>query len=330
VGDGLLAAAFDVSVRLAIVALVVDATTRGLRRSSPAAAHRLWMMVLAAGPALAVCAYGVRPVAFVHPAGSLGTLLPGPDIAIPIGRIAGIAYVAGVLFFALRLALGIRAVGVIVRRAVSIRGVEAAGLERVAADLGAPRVRFAQSAALGIPVTAGMFRPIILLPEDWRAWPEDRVRAVVRHEAAHVARRDYVGGLFAAAVQAVFWFHPAVWVAASRLSLCAELACDRMASANGPGDEYASHLLALASRRASPLRHGWSVGAATRLDERIDALLDDRTLPPSRVRAVAGACGACAMLLLIATPVRLVPVRVSSTAVFDHQPQPLHHAHRHP
>jgi beta-lactamase regulating signal transducer with metallopeptidase domain len=39
-------------------------------------------------------------------------------------------------------------------------------------------------------MTAGIFAPKILLPTAWTLWPDEKLRAVLAHELAHVRRRD--------------------------------------------------------------------------------------------------------------------------------------------
>ncbi len=87
--------------------------------------------------------------------------------------------------------------------------------------------RLVVSAAVGSPVLIGMLRPLIALPP-WVLARLDRheVEHVLLHELAHLARRDPWLQLFAVAVQVVYWFHPAAWIARRGLALAREIACD--------------------------------------------------------------------------------------------------------
>jgi beta-lactamase regulating signal transducer with metallopeptidase domain len=113
-------------------------------------------------------------------------------------------------------------------------------------EVGRP-VRLYRSRTATMPVTWGVVRPVVLLPEGANAWSEDQRRAVLLHELAHVARRDCLTQLLAGIACAVYWFHPGVWYAARRMRVERERACDeRVLLAGTPPADYAAHLLDLA------------------------------------------------------------------------------------
>ena len=98
-----------------------------------------------------------------------------------------------------------------------------------------------------MPMAFGTRRPSILIPAIADTWPDDRRRAVVLHELAHVARYDCLTQTLAFAACAMYWFHPAVWWVARRLRIERELACDdRVIAAGTQPREYAGHLLEIA------------------------------------------------------------------------------------
>ncbi len=105
-------------------------------------------------------------------------------------------------------------------------------------------VRVVKSDAAAMPVTCGVLRPAIVLPEESEAWTEERREAVLLHELAHVRRGDLATHLIAWVACSLYWFHPLVWIAARRLRHESERACDDLVLGAGTrASEYAGHLL---------------------------------------------------------------------------------------
>jgi beta-lactamase regulating signal transducer with metallopeptidase domain len=78
-----------------------------------------------------------------------------------------------------------------------------------------------------VPMVVGLFRPCIVLPEEIeRRLSADELQAVLVHELHHVARLDAAAHLAQAVLSAIYFFHPAVWWAATRLTRLREDACD--------------------------------------------------------------------------------------------------------
>src|SRR5215212_603632 len=70
-----------------------------------------------------------------------------------------------------------------------------------------------------LPVTWGHAQPKILLPRSARNWSDERLRAVLCHEIAHVRRRDWLVQVVATLIRAAYWPHPLGWLVFSRLRL---------------------------------------------------------------------------------------------------------------
>ena len=79
------------------------------------------------------------------------------------------------------------------------------------------------------PVTFGLRRPGVLLPDSIRTCAIHVQRAVLSHELIHVQRRDWTWLVAEEIVRAVFWFHPAVWWLISRVQLVREEVVDELA-----------------------------------------------------------------------------------------------------
>jgi len=104
------------------------------------------------------------------------------------------------------------------------------------------------------PILCGVFRPIILLPANIAEWttPAERA-AIIRHELAHVERRDPFINLFQTALQIVFFFHPLVRYACRQLNLERELACDdRVVELGTAAEVYAAGILKVVERSLMP------------------------------------------------------------------------------
>jgi hypothetical protein len=105
-----------------------------------------------------------------------------------------------------------------------------------------PRLLSSRDAKM--PFACGFTKPTIVLPSDCESWTEDRRRAVLLHELAHVSRHDLVGHTLGRLACAVYWFHPLVWTAAKQLRNESERACDDLAlSCGARASDYAEHLL---------------------------------------------------------------------------------------
>ena len=114
----------------------------------------------------------------------------------------------------------------------------------------------------------------IVLPASAREWTRARFRSVMRHEIAHVRRRDFLTHCAARVVCAFFWFQPLVWIALRRLAIEQERACGDVALAAGaPPDEYAAAVIDLVRL----FRRAPAVSMASHLVHRIEWILDAQT-----------------------------------------------------
>lgn len=106
-----------------------------------------------------------------------------------------------------------------------------------------------RSGAVATPLSIGMFRSTlrIVLPE--RAYSEDELRLVLRHEIVHICHDDASAKFSLVSVVAMCWFNPLVWLAMSRSAEDLELSCDEAVLFGAPKDErrrYADLLLSTA------------------------------------------------------------------------------------
>ncbi|MCB0534712.1 MAG: M48 family metalloprotease [Lewinellaceae bacterium] len=89
-----------------------------------------------------------------------------------------------------------------------------------------------ESALVKAPMALGFFKPLILLPIGMaNQLSPVEVEAILAHELAHIARRDWLFNLMQAIIEALFYFHPAVWWIAATIRAERENCCDDTAVA---------------------------------------------------------------------------------------------------
>jgi len=137
----------------------------------------------------------------------------------------------------------------------------------------------AESPAVAVPVTLGVWRPIILFPSAWRAWSEEKIQAVLAHELSHVVRRDALTRALAAIHRSVFWFSPMAWWLERHLAGLAEQASDDAALRTGADRIfYAKVLLGFYQDLQSALGRvrweGVAMTSAKQARRRVDRILD--------------------------------------------------------
>jgi uncharacterized protein (TIGR03435 family) len=249
--------------------------------------------------------------------------VPGPSAAagadassvgpISWGEAATVLYAGGIVLLLGRLLAQRWSVQRLARRASVIDDPEWVRLlEESMAALGLRRaVTLLRSREQTMPMAFGTTRPAILLPAIADTWTEERRRAVLLHELAHVARHDCLTQTLAAVACAMYWVHPGVWWIARRLRIERELACDdRVLSAGADPRDYAGHLLELAySLHPAAPALAVTMAAPGHLEGRLLALLDEtrrRGVPRLRVRLA----GLVVMTLLL---VALAGVRANDS-----------------
>jgi beta-lactamase regulating signal transducer with metallopeptidase domain len=182
-------------------------------------------------------------------------------------------------------------------RAVS-DGPLTAALAAAALRLGVTqRVRLLVEEKRTIPVVWGVWRPRLMLPVEALTWDSGQLQSVLLHELAHIRRRDTLVQWVTQIACAVHWFNPLVWLAAWRLHVERERACDDMVLASGvKASAYAEHLLHIASQ-LSPARWTSACGLAmarkSALEGRLMAVLSGKL----NRRGVTAALAASSLIL---------------------------------
>jgi len=218
-----------------------------------------------------------------------------------------IAWAAGAASFLAVLGIGALSLRRLVRRATPldtpdwtrplVEGADRLGLARLP--------RLVSSDRVAMPVVCGLFAPSIIVPASATEWGDARRRAVLYHELAHLCRFDLATNLASRLACALHWFNPLVWLAARRVRVEGERACDDLVLRAGAlPSEYADHLLQVVCGARHALAPAVAIPMAQprEFEGRMLAILDEgaRREQPSRRQALGVAAIAAVLLVPIA------------------------------
>jgi beta-lactamase regulating signal transducer with metallopeptidase domain len=352
------------AAKATLVLLVTAAAAALLGRASAAARHMVWCVGVAgvlALPVLAVLlpAWEVPLLPPVHSASAAAPLaLPPPGevlvshtpvydpahgetVGAParplvpsLPALVAAVVVAGMAVGLLWLAVGFWGVGRLGRSAEVVNDPHwLAAAQDAANRLGLRRpVLLLRSGGAVMPACWGLLWPSVIVPATADAWPEDRRRAVLAHELAHVKRFDCLTQALAQLACILLWWHPAVWYAARRLRIERERACDDLVlGAGARPSEYAAHLLEIARDHrgmgmAAPALV--SMARPSHLESRLLWVLDgarERAVPSARALLLTVLAGAfvvgplAALRPAVAAARPDAPPTVASSAAWDLQ-----------
>ena len=114
-------------------------------------------------------------------------------------------------------------------------------------------VSLVNSALVQVPTVIGWLRPAVLLPVGClTGLSAIQIEAILAHELAHIRRHDYLVSVFQSIVEAVLFYHPAVWWVSKQVRAERENCCDDLAvKISGDSLAYAKALSFLEERRGS-------------------------------------------------------------------------------
>ena len=301
----------EFAVRAALVALGTAGVLRMLRVKSAGARHAAWTGVLVLMLLLpAWTAWGPRASVRLLPATAVPAASTTMALTVPMLPAASegvapaasaqshewnwrtalaIVYLVGALVLLMRLALGTVRSRALVHGAVHREG-------------------HWTSSSCTTPITVGLLRPTVILPECWRSWPPAQLNAVLTHESEHARRHDPLAQWLALLNRAIFWFHPLAWWLERRLSALAEEACDAAVLQRGHDPyDYSEYLMELARAVG---RNGMRVNVVgmampgSSLPQRIRQIVGQGPAPRmthARTLCLAAACVTISALFAAAT-----------------------------
>lgn len=168
-----------------------------------------------------------------------------------------------------------------------------------ATRIGIAGVAVAASSRVCSPVTMGLFRKLVLLPENLLVGvSEPDLRAVIAHEFAHIQRSDFLKNLIYELLSLPASYNPLFWLTRNKLMESREMICDQLAAELYGRHEYAGSLLRLASLLVEglPVRipHTLGIFDADTLERRLMRLTEKKHELQGLSRLVAVAM--CAMI----------------------------------
>jgi beta-lactamase regulating signal transducer with metallopeptidase domain len=237
---------------------------------------------------------------------------PPARTSVATGLFAAWSAIVGALLF--RLAWSHRRTRAALRRATPLPASElplpAAELARRARLVSLPPL--VVSDELPAPSTCGVLRPVVVLPPGLRASAGDEgMLFILRHELAHVRRRDPRLALVERLVRIAAFFHPTGWIAGELLARERERACDDAALSALPLAARPACAEALLQVIERSRRHAPAAATALALSRggravknRLLRILDPSPAAARMTPRARCAAGAAAVVLLVALAAR--------------------------
>jgi beta-lactamase regulating signal transducer with metallopeptidase domain len=161
----------------------------------------------------------------------------------------GLAWLAGMLLFQVRILLAVGRARGLVRQS---RILDDPGLlsrfHRLRSALGlSDRIVLRVSSILSVPAAWGILKPVVLIPASClaRVTPA-QLEGILAHELAHIRRHDVLANLVQMGIEGLFFFNPFAWWIGRQIRLEREVCCDHLAvAATGEPAAYARTLASL-------------------------------------------------------------------------------------
>lgn len=277
---------------LALAAILTSSILTFLSRYQPAAENHLQAGLLSGPhPSALTRAPGITEIAVKTGENTLPSFHQLLENALPWMTLV---WMVGVLLLSLRLAGGLlfvhrlRSLGTSPLPVLWAERLEAlvrrSGIKR--------RLEFRISSKAIVPMVIGFLRPVVLIPAGIISlMPVDQLESILAHEIAHIRRYDFLVNIFQSLLEALFFYHPAVWILSSFARQEREKCCDDDAvSLCGKLSVYARALAGLGEFRAGYALHSVAItGKRNKILNRVERLLNQRKMKNNaREKVVAG------------------------------------------
>ena len=220
---------------------------------------------------------GISTVSTVESTGSQSTITQATPQSVNLRHIAVVVWLTGVsvflLFYAVRHFMYMKRIH---RFANAATGAHET-LKAVCSEVGLRRMpRLLVCPLTPTPVTAGLIRPVIILPNE----DEDGLYLSLLHEVIHLKRRDIFIRAFTLFAAAIHWFNPLVYILLRRVNTEAELATDAAVLRHAGDDarmDYAGTILSAARRTQTKLAFAAALsGEGKNLKRRLSEIIEKK------------------------------------------------------
>jgi len=165
---------------------------------------------------------------------------------------------------------------------------------------------------IAVPTVVGLLKPTILLPLSFASGlTREQIEMLLAHELAHIRRYDPLFNIMQRIIEAILFFHPAVWLISGKVRMERENCCDDIVVKKGAKvSKYASSLLEIAQRSLSATSSQRKMaeqlsatGKSSRLGDRIRRLMEQDTEQKIRLRhgSIGGILLLTMLVLIMAT-----------------------------
>ncbi len=232
--------------------------------------------------------------------------------------IVSIIWLIGVFLLSVRLAGGMLVINGIRRQQVSLLHAEWELRFHLLADKTGVRrsITFLQSQRITVPTVIGVLRPVIIIPAMIiSGLPADQLETIIVHELAHIRRHDFLINILQSTMEALFFYHPVVWIISENVRQEREKCCDDFAvRVCGKISLYARALAGLSEMQiSSPIPSVAITGNRNNIVHRVERLINNKKMKKNTTeRIVAGlVLMTTALIITLSTGASLKPSALS-------------------
>ena len=231
---------------------------------------------------------------------ALRSPLPLSGVSITTGELLLLVWLAGTVTVLLKKALQLLREH---RALARLPRVESPAVRAAAARLDLQNAEIVVSPQVCVPMSAGLFRAHIYLPDI--ALPEEEWTLILAHEYQHIRSHDTLIRLFYLLLLALFWWNPVVYWFQKTLDQLLELRCDANVTKDmdeGEKERYLAAILDVVRKlRGSGLARPAAASALvyrhpSSTVQRFDVVLNGRK-KSEKVQAALSALAVCVFLL---------------------------------